>query len=173
MIPHNNSRSLLVQASKPAPPNRTAWDKQPFYVEMAPASPPSHHETCPNDLHVFHANAKSSPLARSHKVKRKPIPTATTHRAYRIVDTEESLSEYKNKDGEKDWPTKPQLLRKRTTRTYFVLCWDVLVTLLPVVFLGRSAVHVVLGLVTFHFVPSFSLFYTLQGLRMSTTFCSA
>ena len=119
---------------------------------MAPASPLSH-EACPNNLQVSHINAKSSPLARSHKVKRTPIPTATTHRAYRIVDTEESLIEYTNKDGEKDWPTKPQLLRKRTTLTYFMLCWDVLVTLLPVVFLGRFAVHVVFGLVTFHSCP--------------------
>ncbi|KAL9120129.1 MAG: hypothetical protein Q9187_003311, partial [Circinaria calcarea] len=101
---------------------------------MGPTSPLSH-EACSNDLQVFHANAKSSPLARSHNLKRKPVPAATTHGPYRMIDTEECLNEYKNKDDDKDWPTKPQLLRKRTTLTYFVLCWDVLVTLLPVVFL--------------------------------------
>ena len=70
----------------------------------------------------------------------------TMREAYQTLDTEETLNEYKEKDIEEDWPTEPRPLKKRTTLTYMALCWDVLVTLVPVVFFGKSVVHVVPGL---------------------------
>lgn len=64
---------------------------------------------------------------------------------YTTINSVENPEIYRKKSAEKKWPTKPRRLKEFSTFTYAALCWDVLVTLMPVIFVGQSVVSVFTG----------------------------
>lgn len=93
------------------------------------------------------------------RVMREFIPAtrATTHPNYKALNTEENPAKYWKKDAQRKWSTEPRRLKEWTTFTFIALCLDVFVTLLPVTFLGESAIYVLTG----SFVGCFYLIYSI------------
>lgn len=56
---------------------------------------------------------------------------------YTMVNTGEDPEIYRKKAAEKMWPTEPRRLKDFITFTCIALFWDVLVTPIPVAFLGE------------------------------------
>lgn len=77
-----------------------------------------------------------------------------------MVNTGEDPEIYRKRDAEKR-PTEPRRLKEFTTFTCITLFWDVLVTLMPVAFLGEFVRSVFIGCLHGHFC--FNVFYTIQG----------
>jgi hypothetical protein len=86
------------------------------------------------------------------RVRRKPVPSSVPYGEYQEVHTEvrnegaareaenepAQQKESKKAHSEESWPRGPQRLRRWTTMRYLMLAWDIVLTLIPVVFLGRS-----------------------------------
>lgn len=76
------------------------------------------------------------------RVVQKLIPTtrATTKTPYKALSSTVNPQEYEKKDTQRAWPTEPRRIKRWTTFTYMTLFCDLVMTLLPVIFLGESVV---------------------------------
>lgn len=114
-------------------------------------------------------NTTSSPYFRLCTMMRKLIPRsgATTHPKYRIVNTVKDPEISRKNDSERKWSTEPRPLKRFSTFTYTAICWDVLMTLLPVAFLGESIVYVLTGRFLYTFSSNL-LYYSLRLSQFTT-----
>ena len=74
-----------------------------------------------------------------YTVTQKPLPTIAVHKNqnYKLLNSRDSLDRHEKKDTEGIWPTEARRLKEWTIFTYAALCWDIFLTLSPVIFIGK------------------------------------
>jgi hypothetical protein len=96
---------------------------------------------------------------RNHLVPWNPVPPSIPYETYHTLSPEENPEDYSEEHGEEgregqkekrnkekrrkmrrgqEWPSTPQQLEKWGSSGYVVCCFDLFLTLLPLMFLGKS-----------------------------------
>jgi len=105
------------------------------------SSPLSHRDEMTDDLGVSptsshtRASSRVSSLGESQQSRKNKGP------AYELVQvnkTEDRLINNETKPWIEDWPAKPRRLREKSAFQTLAICWDIIITLVPVIFLGMS-----------------------------------
>jgi hypothetical protein len=91
---------------------------------------------------------------QNHLLPQKPVPPSIPYETYHALSPEENPEDYSEEHGEEgregqnekrskkrrgqDWPSTPQQLERWRSSGYVVCCFDLFLTLLPLMFLGKS-----------------------------------
>ena len=92
-------------------------------------------ETDPHKQSIDHSSEEI--MGETHYLMQKYPAIPIMSGEYEATVAVKRLEQPKGKGVPRDWPKTAQRLKHNTTWTYLARCWDVWVTLLPIVFLGE------------------------------------